>query len=127
MRTRQSYCNEIIAYIDAFIGAPYTAELHDVIVRGFCAQHRAKLNEEIPSDGLQPAVEVGKMLMLRAAGITTIPTPGVWQLDSELKERFVAVYTTFLWRWINDEGQDGLPGRFQSTGAARGSDDPFLN
>lgn len=126
MRTKQSYINEVIAAIDARMGESYTANLHDTVVQGLCDLHRRELAAEIPSEGGMPATLLAETLMRAAAGVSTIPTASIWQVDGDLKERFIAVYSSFVYTMVSNRGFDPhagfLPGdtRFEAM-------DPYAN
>lgn len=126
MRTRQSYLNEIIAYMDGYIDEPYIENLHRQVRHGLCFDHRARLDEEISSVGLPPANEVGKTLLRRACRVSTIPAPSVWQTDPDLRERLVAVYTEYVWDQVNGRRASTVPTEFRSQDATAGTD-PFVN
>lgn len=125
MRTKQCYINEVIAVIDARIGEPYAANLHDTVAKGLCELHRRELAAAVPPGGM-PAELLAETLMRAAAGVATIPTPSVWQVDSVLKERFVAVYASFIYTMVANRGFDPHAGFRPGTPEPQPVD-PFLN
>lgn len=126
MRTKQSYMNEVIAAIDARMGESYTANLHDTIVKGLCQLHRQELAAEIPAAGEMPPALLAETLMRAAAGVATIPTPRIWQVDGDLKERFIAVYASFVYAMVSNRGFNPHA-VFASRPVPREAEEPFLN
>lgn len=124
MRTREKYLGEVGDVIDKIIGEPYIENLHRQVRYGLCLSHRQRLDEEISSDGLAPAEEMGKILLLRAARITTMPTPAVWQRDTDLRERLVVVYTEYVWQHANGQEASPAPTAYPSQGSGS---EPYLN
>ncbi len=109
MRTRRQYLEEVLTYLDAHMGTPYASNVHDMVVKGLCPEHKAALNHELPLGSAPSAQQTGDVLMRRAAGVSSIPARRVWEIDSSLRERFVAAYTHFVYAWVNPRRPDEAP------------------
>ncbi|MCC6563265.1 hypothetical protein IT087_00050 [Candidatus Uhrbacteria bacterium] len=96
-------------HLDGFMGMAYASNVHDMVVKGLCAEHKAALGHELPPGSVPAPKMMADTLLQRAAGVSTIPARQRWEIDSDLRERFIAVYAHFIYDQVNPRGTEEAP------------------